>query len=150
MPVRWYLVAIAVALAACKPANGLEGSIGETRSLDFDYVDIKKQAAYLIIEYLRVSTSATEKVCKLVVDTEGLTLPDGGSFMLDGERFLNHVELQSATVDNDLFPAKKSGEIEFHDLEFRAGGDADGEFVVTFEGEGSLSGWFSGIIDIST
>ena len=67
-----------------------------------------------------------------------------------GERFLNHVELQSATVDNDLFPAKKSGELEFHDLEFRAGGDADGEFVVTFEGEGSLSGWFSGIVDIST
>jgi hypothetical protein len=150
MLLRRLLTMVLLATSACGPANGLEGSIGETRPLDFDFVEIKKQDAFLLVEYVRSSTSATEKVCKLVVDTEGLDLPKGGSFDLTGDRFLEHVELQRATVANDLFPPKKSGDLEFHDIDFRGGGKADGEFRITFENEGSLSGWFSGIIDVST
>jgi len=146
------LVQLAVPLflltsAAC-PYSHLEGSIDSDLSLDFNQLRLRKQEANLLIEYLRETRDGSEKVCKVVVDTEGLELPAGGSFDLGEELFLDHVTLQRSTFEGDeQFPAMEKGSMPFEEIDFRDDGFVKGSFEILFEGSRSLKGWFEGYLE---
>ncbi|MFC1609446.1 hypothetical protein ACFL6C_00675 [Myxococcota bacterium] len=134
-----------IVVPACGPAHGLGGSIGESLSLEFNEVRIRKQEGFLITEYLMVSSQGTEKICKIILDTVGLDTDD--SLVVKGEAFLQRVDLQRATLGNDNFPPKRSGELRLDDLDFRRGGRAEGDVLATFEDNQSLNAWFGGDIE---
>ena len=140
-------LASACLVAGCTPSYGLEGSIDEVLSLKYNQTRIRKQEPHLLIEYLLASAQGTEKICKIVVNTADLSLPEGGDFDLSDDAFLEHVELQRTTFANDSFPAIRQGEIRFDDIEFSTGKRAAGEFNITFEDFSTLRGWFAGDID---
>ncbi|MBN2358549.1 MAG: hypothetical protein JXR83_03790 [Deltaproteobacteria bacterium] len=131
--------------AACQ-YNALEGSIDSELGLDFTGLQLRKQDDYLLIEYLRESQRGTEKVCKVVVQTRHLELPASGAFDLDGQRFLDHFELQRSTFVGDTFPAIDRGNLHFEAIEFRHAGYARGSFEVFFVNTRRLKGWFDGTI----
>jgi len=130
-----------VGLAACGGApNTLEGSVGESYSLDFSRVEIRKQDDFLLIEYLQDITGGTNKVCKIVVDTRGLTIKKDST--ISGDLFLQVVEVSRVAAEGGDFPAVKSGKIHFDDFEFHDGGHIQGNFEVVFETNRTLSGNF--------
>lgn len=139
------LLAIALSSVACK-YNALEGSISDSLSLDFHDVEIRKQDKSFIVEYVRNAKKGDEKVCKLVVDMEGLDVPKDGIFDLDEDGFIDHVALQRSTFKNESFPDLKSGALHFDQINFEHGGIANGEFQIIFVNSRSLNGWFDGVI----
>jgi len=139
-------IVILLASGGCSH-DSLEGSIGDRLSLDFDYLQIRKQQLFLIIEYIKESNRGVEKICKLTVDTQGLELPDGGSLDLEDDVFLSHIELQRTTFENDSFPQVKDGYIHFSHIDFRDNGKAEGKFLCIFVDSLTLRGEFTGNIE---
>lgn len=140
----WMVPVIGLLAGGCT-ANSLEGSIGDTLSLGFDRVKLKKQDAFLVTEYLRDTLRGTEKICKLSVDTEGLDL--GGGPSIEGEEFFDRVELQRTTFDYDAFPPVQKGLLRFDHIDFRDGGSAEADFLIVFEDSHTLQGVFIGSIE---
>lgn len=138
---RQLIVVLLLSLSACSEANKLHGSIGDILSLDFTRVEVRKQDQSLIIEYLRDERDQTEKVCKLTVDMR--TLPTTGSFELTESGFKTGVELSRATFVPSSFPPIDSGILRITAIEFRNGGEVEGDFDVRFTDERSLLGKFS-------
>ena len=138
------LVALLPALlltTACGSGDTLDGSIGDTFSLDFDSVDIKKQDEYLLVEYRK----GADRVCKVLVDTTDLGLKDGSK--VSGEDFLDSVQISRVDASGQNFPDVDSGELELDDYEFKKGGKVSGEFSVVFENGRTLDGEFSGDVE---
>lgn len=139
------MVLVIGSLAGGCASNSLEGSIGDTLSLDFDRVELRKQDAFLVAVYLRDSLRGTEKVCKLSVDTEGLEL--GGGPVIEGEEFLDRVGLQRVTFEHDAYPTVQKGRLRFDHIDFRDGGSAEADFLIVFEDSRTLQGVFIGSIE---
>jgi hypothetical protein len=142
---RWLVTAFVLLAAACGgPGNSLEGSIGESFSLDFDRAEIRRQDLQLIIEYIK--EPAQTRVCKVVVDTERLPL-DGGA-VVKGPVFLQFVTVSRiATVGGD-FPDVKSGEIRFEQFNFTQDGKVSGQFDVLFTTGRTLHGNFENAVQV--
>ncbi len=136
------LLAALLQTGACAN-NSLEGSIADALSLHFDRVRITKQEEFLVTEYLRDSLRGTERVCRLSLDTQGLDLPNGGSYAVEDDLFLASVELQRTTFENDRFPDTEHGHLRFDSLRFRDGGSAEGEFLFVFADSNTLRGSFA-------
>jgi len=143
---RWLLALSFGVLTACQ-YNALEGSIDSDLSIDFTALKLIKQDHYLLIEYLRESKQGTEKVCKAVIETNHLDLPDSGSFDLDVQLFRDHVVLQRSTFVGDTFPDIDRGTMHFEPIEFRHAGYAHGSFDIFFVNTRRLKGWFDGIVE---
>lgn len=141
------LLALALGASTACQYNALEGSIDSDLSIDFSSVKLLKQDHYLLIEYLRESKQGTEKVLKVVVETNHLALPDSGSFDLQEQLFLDHVELQRSTFVGDTFPDLDRGSLHFEPIEFRHAGYAHGNFDFFFVNTRRLKGWFDGTIE---
>lgn len=140
--------ALLVLLSSACSYNALEGSIDRELSLDFSQVRVRKQDQNMLIEYLRESREGSEKVCKVVIDMEGLELPAGGAYDLGEDIFLDHVSLQRSTFEGDeQFPPMEKGSLHFEIIDFRDGGQAKGNFEILFEKSRSLKGWFEGYIE---
>jgi hypothetical protein len=140
------LFAALAALAGCSgPDNSLEGSIGESFSLDFDRVAIYKQDQVLRIEYLREVAGATNKVCKIVVDTVGLSI--GDESVIEDELFRTHVTVQRIANEGGDFPPVQHGKITFETYEFESGGQIDGDFECLFDNGRTLSGTFDSQVE---
>ncbi len=135
------IVAIAALATGCSDDNELSGSISESHSLAFDRVTVRLQDTWLILAYLRDRPSGTEKVCKLVIDTDGL--PDGAT-TIAGDEFFERVNLQRSTFADDAFPPIESGEIVFDELDLQPSGDVSGEFIIQFDTGHTLIGIFGG------
>lgn len=144
-PGRWLCVLALGMLAACQ-YNALEGSIDSELGLDFTSLQLRKQDHFLLIEYLRESKQGTEKVCKVVIETNHLDLPASGTFDLSEDLFLDHVELQRSTFSGDTYPDIDRGTIHFEPIEFKHGGTAHGSFEIFFVNTRRLQGWFDGTI----
>jgi hypothetical protein len=129
------------ALAACGGGNELSGSIEESFSLEFDRVRIRKQDQALLIEYLREVSGGTEKVCQVVVDTDGLSLASDST--IKGGTFLSRVQV-NRVASGGTFPPVDEGQIDFDTYEFEDGGEMQGEFDVVFDGGRTLHGGFEG------
>ena len=149
--VRPFAMALVVlGVAGCGDGTGLGGSIGESFSLGYDRVQLRKQGESLLIEYIEEAARSNEKVCKVVVDTGGLGL--GGGSKLEGDLFREHVAVQRVAYTGGDFPPVTEGRIELGELDFVAGGRVSGSFDVIFElpsigeqtEERSLYGSFSG------
>jgi hypothetical protein len=136
---------LVVAATGCSTSS-LDGSIGDTMSLKFDRVKIKKQDVFLVTEYLRDTIRGTEKVCKLSLDTGGMDL-DAGAPNLKAEEFLARVNLQRVTFDQDEFPEMEKGRLRFDHFDFRDGGSVEGDFLIVFVDSTTLQGLFIGSVD---
>ncbi len=134
--------------AACGgPDNSLEGSIGESFSLDFDRVGIYQQDSVLRIEYQRDIAGSTHKVCKIVVETAGLDLGDDSE--IKGDLFLERVSVQRiGTAGGNEFPPVTAGKITFEAYAFEAGGEIDGDFECAFDNGRTLAGNFKGDVEV--
>ena len=134
-------IACLLALWACGgPGNSLEGSIGESFSLDFDTAQIRKQDLNLIIEYLKNQNGGTSKVAKVVVDTENLVISGGG--VIRGTVFTEHVTLSRVTNAGGDFPPTQSGSIRFEEWNFKDKGTVSGQFDILFNTGRTLHGNF--------
>ena len=141
-PARLALFGVALGLAACGEDPGLEGSIGKTVPLDFNQTSFKKQGDFLLVEYLRRTAAATEIMCKLAADISAIN--DDRIFA--GQRFLDHVTLTRATLDETRFPPIRRGTLRLGELAFEHGGDVSGSFHVEFIDDETLDGSFSGTL----
>ena len=126
------------------PDNSLEGSISESFSLGFDRVVIFKQGETLRIEYLKDKAGTTQKVCKVIVLTEDLGLKDGSR--IKGDAFMQLVTIDRL-APGGAFPDVKSGQIEFDDYSFKAGGKMKGKFEAVFVNGRTLSGHFDAKVE---
>ena len=142
---RLAVFAAIVLATACGDGNSLEGSISDSFSLDFDRVRIRKQAPELLIEYLKKHDGGTDKVCKVVVNTEGMSL--GGNTNIRGPTFLDRVTVTRVAATGGDFPDVDSGSMHFDTYEFRDGGDMKGRFDVLFVNGRTLNGDFEGKVD---
>jgi hypothetical protein len=125
--------------------NSLTGSIGESFSLVFDRVQIIKQGSALRIEYVKdASLDTVTKVCKVVVDTEGLSLKGGSR--IRGDTFLSRVLISRVARTGGDFPPVKSGAVEFRTYRFRDDGRIEGDFEAIFDNGRSLSGNFDATV----
>ena len=131
------------------PGNSLSGSIGESFSLDFDSAQIRKQDLDLIVEYLKKQNGGTNKVAKIVVDTQDLVIDS--STVIRGDLFNQKVTVSRVTMAGGDFPPLKSGSIRFSDWNFKNGGRVAGEFDVLFTNGRTLSGNFENDVqEVST
>lgn len=148
MPLSRVLSALAVlTLVGCGGfENRLEGSISSSFSLDFDSVKVRKQDVSLIVEYIKQSGATTTKVAKMVLDTENLR-GLGKDSKIDGQLFKDRIVVQREAPSGGDFPEVQSGELEFGDFEFRAGGKTSGSFNVGFVNGRTLYGEFSGEVE---
>ncbi|MFH1808738.1 MAG: hypothetical protein ABIJ09_08330 [Pseudomonadota bacterium] len=142
---RWLTLLAPLLVCACG-YNALDGSIDDTHALDFTRTRIVKQDQQLVVEYLRDSREAVEKVCKLVARLDGLELPADQMIELKDADFLQRVGLQRATLVDNGFPQIESGRLQLDQIVFEHGGTARGLFEVEFETHRSLDGWFDGVI----
>jgi hypothetical protein len=143
------LAALATLSTACGPANELGGSIGESFALDFDKVRIRKQDTALLIEYLKFVGAATSKVCKVVIETDGLGLKADKE--IKGEKFLTHVFIQREAQTGYEFPDLAKGSIQFGDYGFKDGATVNGEFYAKFVNGRGIEGRFDGKVqEVST
>jgi hypothetical protein len=146
----------ALALSACGGiGNSLSGSIGESYSLDFDLAQIRKQDQTLIIEYLRRQAAGGDiKVCKIVLDTDGLPLDAGAIFNCpnhDCTEFLKRLQVSRVASTGGDFPPLKSGQIQFQDYDFTNHGKISGELDVLFENGRTLHANFENhVIEVPT
>jgi len=124
----------------------LEGSIGDDLSLNFDYIRIRSQDFFMAVEFIRESVRGSEKVCKLVVDTEELDLESSG-YAVENEQFLQHVELSRTTYENDVFPEVKNGSLNFENFGMNGNDDVGGGFLVLFKDNRTLRGAFYGSVE---
>lgn len=147
--VRWVLRCRVVALLLLGSAcgyNALDGSVDDTHALDFTRTRLLKQDQQLVVEYLRESREAIEKVCKLVADLQGLELPADQPVELRDADFLQRVGLQRATLVDNGFPDVESGWLRLEQIRFEHGGAARGQFEVVFVTRRDLEGWFDGVL----
>lgn len=141
--------ALALLGSACGAANSLEGSISESFSLLFDEVLIRKQDTALIVEYRKTSGSSPAKICKLVVETDGLDLKKGAK--LKDEAFVAAVAVQREAQTGFDFPPVVGGDLELDRFQFRDGGHVSGEFFAQFDNGRNIKGRFDGnMTEIST
>ncbi len=146
-PVRLLAVLAVVGLVGCGGfENRLEGSISSSFSLDFDSVKVRKQDVSLIVEYIKQSGATTTKVAKMVLDTENLR-GLGKDSKVDGQLFKDRVVVQREAPSGGDYPEVQSGELEFGDFEFKAGGKVSGSFNVGFVNGRTLYGEFSGKVE---
>lgn len=142
---RWALTALVLLAAACGgPGNSLEGSIGESFSLDYDTARIRRQDLQLLIEYLRDRDEAM--IAKVVVDTERLPLDSGA--VVKGAVFLQYVTVMRDEGRGNVFPDPKSGEIRFESYHFTQGGTVSGQFDVLFTNGRTLHGNFENQVQV--
>lgn len=137
-----------VAATACGPQNTLGGSIGEEFDISFDRVDIIKQDADLLVEYVKESDTGKdlEKNCKIIVpEAKELGLKDDSS--LTGDDFLRNVTIERIAENRKKFPEVTSGSITMKTFEFKEDGEVVGEFDAVFENGRTLSGEFHGNVD---
>jgi hypothetical protein len=145
-------LAVALTLAACGGiGNSLSGSIGESYSLSFDYAQIRKQDQVLIIEYLRNQAGGVIKVCKIVVDTDGLGLDPGAILKCQGHDctlFLARVQVSRVASTGGDFPPLQSGQIQFQDFNFVDKGKVSGELDVLFTNGRTLHANFENHVEL--
>jgi len=145
--VRLIAVLMAVGITACGAKNSLEGSIDESYSLEFDRVQIRRQNRDLLIEYLKDITGGTQKILKIVVETEDLQIDNGVSVSDDDFReFVFFDRVLSST--RDQFPPVANGEIKFNQWQFVQDGRIDGHFSVIFDTGRNMRGNFDALIDV--
>lgn len=145
--VRLLSVLAFAALAGCSSfENRLEGSISSSFSLEFDSVNVRKQDVSLIVEYIKQSGPTITKVAKMVLDTENLR-GLGKDSKIDGQLFKDRVVVQREAPSGGDFPEVQSGELEFGDFEFEAGGNVNGSFNVGFVNGRTLYGEFTGTVE---
>jgi len=151
MRTSWVL-ALALAPTACGdvqdiadgvPPNALWGSISESRSLEFDRVDIVIQSPLLRIEYIDEKQGGVDKVCKLIIDTAQASLQDGSE--LGSDDFDQWVILERLTVAGDDFPPVSDGRVHFDRYNLSASGRMVGDFWVMFDDGRNLLGRFDGV-----
>lgn len=144
----WLVSVLAVVgLAGCGGyENRLEGSISSSFSLDFDSVNVRKQDVSLIVEYIKQSGASQTKVAKMVLDTENLK-GLGKDSKVDGQLFKDRVVVQREAPSGGDFPEVQSGELQFGDFEFKAGGNVSGSFNVGFVNGRTLYGEFTGSVE---
>ncbi|MEZ4272562.1 MAG: hypothetical protein R3C68_14380 [Myxococcota bacterium] len=138
------LICLFVGMGACAAPNSLSGSIGESFSLDFDQVQIRRQDDTVLVEYLSfLNNGATEKVVKLVFeDTELLNL--ASTKKVSGDQFLQHVTVSRVANSGGDFPPIKTGRANFRKFKLADGSRVDGDFEIVFEVGRTLSGTFDG------
>ncbi len=133
------------ALCACgEQTSVLRGSIGEIFPLGFDKVKAIKQEDILRIEYLDEVDIGANKVCKLIVNTAGLSI--GDNTMITGSLFFDRVGLERVYLDPVPFPEIEAGAIFFDALEFEHDGAVRGYFDVRFVTSHSIGGYFDATI----
>ncbi len=138
---RWCGIIALVGLAACgKPDNDLWGSLDQSFSLEFDRVDIVKQGFDLRIEYLRDIGEGTEKVCKVVLETENMKI--SGDSDIEDEVFMQRVTVEREAADGIAYPEVTGGQLHFDSYSFKAGGTMDGDFTAVFKNGLNLFGNF--------
>jgi hypothetical protein len=141
------LACLAVGLAACGDApNDLWGSIDESFPLDFDRVDILKQNLDLRIEYIKVLHGGENKVCKITLETDNLSIKAGSD--LAGDVFMKRVTVERLTGVGGPFPPVTGGQMHFDEYNFTDKGRIDGDFTVIFKTGRHLFGNFRGDIKI--
>ncbi len=131
-------------LTACGADVSLDGSISASYPLDFDQLLLRKQETYLLIEYLKAAVDGQEKICKVIVDTNGVALGKGSE--LKGLEFASHVWVQRVALKGGDFPAIDHGELQLDEIHFTADGKARGSFSVVFDGGRDLHGHFAGAL----
>ncbi len=137
----------AIVTVGCGQApNDLWGSIEASFPLDFDRTEILRQNADLIIQYLKKIPGGTQKVVKIVVETENLTI--GNNSDLRDEIFATHVTLERIASTQSEFPPIEGGQLHFEKYHFEEGGRIDGDFTIVFDNGRNLLGTFDGNVKI--
>lgn len=141
------VLALSMVAGCYNPPNSLEGSIDQSFSLEFDSVKIRKQDKDLLIEYIKeLAGGGTNKVCKLIINTEDMPLADDTN--ITGETFLDRVRIKRVANTGGDFPPASGGEVRFDSYDFQAGGYIGGEFDAVFDNGHSLLGKFEGSVQI--
>ena len=144
---RVLLGMLIVGAAACGPGNELSGSIETEFDLSFDEVQIRIQNDDLIIEYLRerkdegAKEIVTDKVAKIVIDTEGLGL--GPDSVIEKDTFMERFSLERIAEPEGDFPKFKSGMLSTTDYEFKNKGSISGCFEAIFVPGTNIRGQFN-------
>lgn len=129
-------------LAACG-GSSLTGSMSEMFDLGFDTLAIYKQAPALLIVYKK----DTDIVCKVVLDTTGLTLADNTT--MSNADFVSHVSFSRAAKAGGSFGTPTGGELKFTHYSFDVGGHVSGSFDAVLDTGRTILGDFDGKVQDS-
>lgn len=129
-----------LATACSDKENTLEGSISKDFSLEFDYVEINKLGCMVQIAYIKQGALGQTVPCMLLIDTDHATL--GEDVWIEGNRFLDNVQVFRFDMTGSGFPAIDSGSLYFSDFGMDAGDRVRGEFEVDFDNGRDLNGTF--------
>jgi len=142
------LLLAAYLLGGCGAASSLDGSVGDSVALDFDRVRIRSQGSTLLIEYLRDIAGGSDKVCKMTVVTDDLGV--AADTYLEDDTFLERVSLSRVVASADQFPGVSGGSLHFVDFGLDPAGAISGEFHALFDNGRTLTGAFSGELEVAT
>jgi hypothetical protein len=135
-------VVAGVAVAACDLPNELGGSIAAVHSLEFDTVDVWLADDDLHIDYLADDGAlfGTHRACSLQIDTDEVPIAAGTP--LDGDAFLDLVQVHRRSINGGDFPVVESGTLDFVEYSLDPGSTIAGTFEVVFVDEHTLGGRF--------
>lgn len=134
-----------LSLAGCGLSNQLSGSIESDYALDFSEVRVFVQAQTVRVEYQRKIGPVQDKICKVIIDGEGLSPPPD---TLTDDLFLQRVQLQRITADRRNFPDLRSGRVTLDAWNLEPGRTLEGDLDVVFEDGRTLRGTFAAPIEI--
>ena len=128
---------------SCSSSNWLEGTISKELSLEFDRVEAAFFGCTLRIEYKTERQFGTTVPCGLSIDSETVEVGE----LLDGQEFIDAVDVYRAAPYGGALPEGKSGWILIDEFQLDSGKPIQGEFRArlekgNFDDEYDLSGGF--------
>lgn len=131
---------ICLGLAACGSSDGLNGSISQVMSINFDRTSITLNQNTMSISYLQ----GGDVVCGLRFDITADVYRDGVT--ISGQKFLNQFALTRSTADRTQFPNIQDANLTFTHYSNENKGYLSGSFSIDFVGGYTMNGNFGDTI----